>query len=176
MSNDKVKIPTITRPTGLVNLSAKYPVYHGGDARTAKPGTEGPPIHGHVCGLIDLPTTIVDKTTGEKKPWRAFVIELLQPAPVMMPDSEEITVATKGMRILLTETIVLERWAAVANNPEFVYEVYIVPQVGKTAGGQSLWEYPTFEVGKPIKREPRHQVSLLLPTPTPAGLANGATA
>src|SRR5271166_432061 len=85
----------------LVNLAAKYPLYDGGDARTAKLGSMGPPIHGYLLGVVELPSLIKDPRTGEAKPWNGIVVELLQPTPVKEKNGEEETkrMAKKGERV-----------------------------------------------------------------------------
>ena len=160
----EVQAPKIIRPTGMINLMAKYPQYNGGDARVAKVGTKGAPVHGYLLGVVDLPKTIKDEATGELKDWTALVIELIQPAPADDPEGEEgdePKYYVKGDKIVVTVSKVLERpeIRAIADFGNAVYEVYFEPVVSKTRGGRSLWTYPIFEVGKPIKREARHQVS-----------------
>lgn len=155
--------PVITRPTGLVNLMAKYPQYNGGDARVAKVGTKGAPVHGYMLGFIDLPKTIKDPATGELKDWTGIVIELLQPAPADDPNGEEDAdpiYYPKGTRIIMTVSKVLEKpeIRAAAEHPRAVLEVYIEPVVSKTKEGRSLWTYPVFDIGRPIPRLPTHQV------------------
>jgi len=183
--------PKVVRPTGLINLMAKYPQYNGGDARTAKVGTKGPPVHGHLLGVVDLPKTIKDEKTGELKDWTALVIELLQAAPGDDPEAEDDAPPKwygKGDRIVVTISKVLERpeIRAAADHPHAVFEVYFEPVVSKTREGRSLWTYPVFDVGRPIKRLDSHQVAnaaLALAkqfepaaTPAPALLPAGASA
>lgn len=157
------ELPKIQRPTGLMNLMAKFPQYNGGDARVAKVGTKGAAVHGYLLGIVDLPKTIKDEVTGEMKDWTALVIELIQPAPADDPDGEEgdePKLYVKGDKIVVTVSKVLERpeIRMVAQHPGAVFEVYFEPVVGKTRGGRSLWQYPVFDVGRPVKREARHQV------------------
>lgn len=196
--NDKNKstpevAPKVVRPEGLINLMAKYPQYNGGDARIAKVGTKGPPVHGYMLGFIDLPKTIKDPQTGELKDWTGIVIELLQPAPADDPNADDDAPPVwmkKGDRIIVTVSKVLERpeIRAAADHPRAVFECYFEPVVSKTREGRSLWTYPVFDIGKPIPRQPTHQVGnaalamadRLFPPPAPVagalpqGNASGA--
>jgi hypothetical protein len=161
-SKDQVFDPS--KGEGLVNLAARFPQYDGGDARTAKVGTFGPAIHGHLLGPIDLPSLIKDPKTGEQKPWRGIVIQLLQPTPIKEKHGEEEVkrMGKPGEKIILTESKVLEAYSRIADHPTKVFETFITPQVSKTQAGQSLWVYPEFKVGRPISRTENHLVGMAM--------------
>lgn len=154
--------PVIKRPEGLINLMAKYPQYDpGADARTDDVGTKGYPVHGRMLGIIDLPKTLKDPKTGEMKDWTGLVIELIQPALAVDPETDESRYYGPGERIMVTVSKVLERpeIRRAADHPYAVYECYFQPEVAKTKDKQSLWIFPIFDVGRPIKREAKHQVA-----------------
>ncbi len=166
------------RPAGLVNLNEKFPKYDPGiDARDkSNVGEKGNTIHGYLLGHVDLPKTIMDRETGEKKDWTAFVIQLISPCPVVYADSEGKTkkrVAGKGEKIILTETKALERFRPINGSPQ-VAEVWIEPMVDTTSDGQSLWLYPVFAAGNPIPRTADMHVGspMLQGAPAPKALAS----
>lgn len=149
---------------GLTNFAAKLPQYDpGADARTARVGVKGHPIHGYMLGTVDLPSTIKDPKTGEVKPWVGIVIELLQPCPVKEGplDNRTTRIALKGERIILTESTAFSRFSKAADHPTQVFEALIVPEVGRTKAGQSLWNFPEVRLGRPLARTERHLVGVM---------------
>lgn len=147
-------------PEGLVNLNTRYPEYDGGDARVAKSGHKGYPIHGLLLGSIRLPSIQKDER-GNSRPWDAYVIELLQACPVCDPgEDSETRMAPAGTRIVLTKSGALNRedFELAAIHPSQVFECFVTPEVGKNSKGQSMWLYPTLSIGKPRPRTPEHQV------------------
>jgi hypothetical protein len=159
MAKEDVAQTKFIRPEIQVNLAQQYPLYDGGDARVEKPGHKGPPIHGMLLGIIDLPS-VLENSDGERMEWQAFVIELIQPAPACAPGDESVTkMYGKGERIALTITTAMQRFKALAQHPTKVYEVLVEPEVGRTKNKQSLWLYPTVGVVRDHKREAGHRFS-----------------
>jgi hypothetical protein len=162
-SPDYVPIFDDSLGEGLTNVAARLAVYDGGDARVADKGAKGSPIHGVMLGTVELPSTITDAKTGEKRPWVGVVIELLQPTRVKEKKSGEEKVtrrwAMKGERIILTESTAFQRFSGVADHPDKVYEVLIRPVVSRTKAGQSLWDFPEVRMGRPMMRTERHLFS-----------------
>lgn len=158
MANDKAAAAFV-RPQVKVNLAAQYPLYDGGDARTGKIGTKGLPIHGILLGMLDLPS-VLPNADGEVREWRAFVFELLQPAPACPPGKDaETKMYQKGDKIALTVTKTLERYVDMASHPQKVFEVLVEPEISQTKAGQSLWIYPMIGIVAEHKRLPIHSIS-----------------
>jgi hypothetical protein len=150
------------RPEIGVNLTQQYPLYDGGDARTDKVGHAGPPVHGRLLGILDLPSPRMD-ADGNPQAWEVFVIELLQDAPACPPGDESVTQwYHKGDRIAFTITTALQRFKALAQDVNKIYEIVIEPKVGRTKSGNSLWLYNMGIVKggeNGLKREPQHRFS-----------------
>jgi hypothetical protein len=170
-------------PAGLVNLSERYPQYEPGiDARDIKKnyGKDANVLHGYLLAELTMPATIADDETGEFKPWIALCFELIEPCEGRFqdennPDRVETRMVPKGGKMIVTKTTAMqtlfERGLSRAlQDPDQVYECYIVPQASKTKNGRALWIFPECYVGNPIKRETRHMVALpSLPEPKQLG-------
>lgn len=179
--NETPAVPAFVRPAAFANLAEKYPIYDGGDARTAKPGAKGAPVNGYFLGSLELPGTQAD-SDGVVKPWFVFVIELLQPAPAAPPgkdaagDDFPTRWYLKGERIAVTMSAALERYEPIGNDKARVHEVLIEPEVSKNKKGQPLWVYPTFGiVSSRARDEKKDMVSMLGVQLSAAGILTPGT-
>ena len=86
-------------------------------------------------------------------PGPGALVRALSAVPACAPgDESETQMCPKGTKIALSITAAMNRFKALAQHPNKVYEVVIKPEIGRPKKKQALWLYPTVGVVQQHKR------------------------
>lgn len=105
------------------------------------------PLRGYVLDCIDMPAGSLEND------WRALLVRTTAPAEVKNPEGGMMTIDA-GCDVLVPVTQRLNEIAKIAQHPNFVYEMQLIPK-GKLelGGGKKMWRYTVHARRQPIPRE-----------------------